>query len=74
MENDAQRLKEELQGTISVLNLSYICSLILVANDKSILHYDNMKKRKFQNLLKISSNSIFSDSHNLEKVIFNFSS
>ena len=51
-----------------------ICSLFLVANDKSILRHDNIQKRKLQNLLKISSNNIFSDSHNPDRVIFNFSS
>ena len=74
MENDTQRVKEELQRTFSVLDISYICSLFLVANDKSILRHDNIHKRKLQNLLKISSNNIFSDSHNPDKVIFNFSS
>ena len=74
LENDTQRVKEELQRTFSVLDFSYICSLFLVANDKSILHHDNIHKRKLQNLLKISSNNIFSDSHNPDRVIFNFSS
>ena len=55
-------------------NGSYICSLFLFANDKSILHHDNIQKQKLQNLLKISSNNIFSDSHNPDRVIFNFSS
>ena len=44
--------------------------MFLVANDKSILHYDNIQERKLQNLLKISSNNIFSDSHNADKEIF----
>ena len=44
-----------------------------MANDKSILYHDNIHKRKLQNLLKISSNNIFSDSHNSDRVIFNFS-
>ena len=74
LENDTQRVKEELQRTFSVLDFSYICSLFLVANDKSILHHDNIHKRKLQNLLKISSNNIFSDSHNPDRVIFHFSS
>ena len=74
LENDTQRVKEELQRTFSVLDFSYICSLFLVANDKSILQHDNIHKRKLQNLLKISSNNIFSDSHNPDRVIFNFSS
>ena len=47
--------------------------MFLVANDKSILQHDNIHKRKLQNL-KISSNNIFSDSHNPDRVIFNFSS
>ena len=73
LENDTQRVKEELQRTFSVLDFSYICSLFLVADDKSILQ-KNIHKRKLQNLLKISSNNIFSDSHNPDRVIFNFSS
>ena len=48
--------------------------MFLVANDKSILHHGNIQKRKLQNLLKISSNDIFSNSHNPDRVIFNFSS
>ena len=74
LENDTQRVKEELQRTFSVLDFSYICFLFLVANDKSILQHGNIHKRKLQNLLKIFSNNIFSDSHNPDKVIFNFSS
>ena len=73
MEKDTQGVKEELEATFCVLVFSYICSLSLNANDKSILYHDNMQKRKLQNLLKIFSNNIFSDSHNPERVIFNFS-
>ena len=69
MENDAQTVKEELLGTFSVLDVSYIYSLFLVANDRSVLHHDNVQKQNMQNLLKISSNNIFSDSHNSERVI-----
>ena len=64
MEKDAQRVKEELQGTLSVSDFPYICSLFLVPNNKSILYHDNIKKWKFQNLIKIYSNNIFSDSRN----------
>ena len=46
---------------------------VSIANDKSILHHDNIQKRKLQNLLKSSSNNIFSDNHNPDRVIFNFS-
>ena len=63
-----------MQRTLFVLDFSDICSLFLVANDESILHNDNIQKQKLQNLLKISSNNIFSDSHNPDRVIFNFSS
>ena len=58
LEKATQRVKEELQRTLSVLDFCYICSLFLVANDKSILDHDNIQKRKLQNLLKISSNNI----------------
>ena len=69
MKKDTQRVKEELQRTLSVLDISYVCSLFLVANDKSILHHDNIEKRKLQNLLKILPNDIFSDSHSPDRVI-----
>ena len=72
--NDTDRVKEEVQRTFSVLDFSYICSFFLVAKDKSILQYDNIHKRKLENLLKISSNDIFSHSHNPDRLIFNFSS
>ena len=74
MEKDTQRTKKELQRTLLVLGFSYVCSFFLVANDKSILHHDNIQNRILQNLLNISSNKIFSESHNPDKVIFNFSS
>ena len=48
--------------------------MFLVANDKSILQHDNIQKRKWKNLFTISSNNIFSDYHNPERVIFNLSS
>ena len=38
-----------------------------------IIHHDNIQKRKLQNLLKISSHNIFSDSHSPDRVIVNFS-
>ena len=71
---DTQRVKKELQRILSVLDFSHFCSLFVIANDKSILHHENIQKRKLQNLSKISSNDIFSDSHNPDRVIFNFSS
>ena len=46
LQNYIRRLKGELQTTFSVLDFSYICSLFLVAHDKSILHHDNIHKRK----------------------------
>ena len=42
LENNAQRVKKELQKTFSVLDFSNICFLFLVATDKSILHHDNI--------------------------------
>ena len=73
LEKDIQRVKEELQRALFVLDFSYICSLFLVDNDKSVLHHDNIQKQILQNFLKISSNNVFSDSHNPERAIFNFS-
>ena len=74
LEKDTKRIKEELQGTVSCLDFSYICSLILVANDKSILHHGNIQKRKLKNLLEISLKEVINDNHDPNKVIFNFSS
>ena len=48
--------------------------LFLVANDKSILHRDNIRKWKWKDLLKISLKEVINDSHDPNKVIFNFSS
>ena len=50
LEKDTQRVKEELQRTLSVLDFSYICSLFLVANDKSVFipwQYAKAKIAKF---------------------------
>ena len=44
LEKDKKRIREELQRTLSCLDFSHICSLFLVANDKSILHHDNIQK------------------------------
>ena len=43
---DTRRIKEDLQGALSCLDVSYIYSLFLVADDKSILHQDNIQKGK----------------------------
>ena len=72
LEKDTQRTKKELQRALLVLDISYVRSFFIVANDKSILHHDNIQNRILQNLLNISSNKIFSESHNPDKVIFNF--
>ena len=69
-----QRIKEELQGTLSCLDFLYICSLFLVANDKSNLHLDNIQKRKLKNLLEVLLKEVINDSRDPNKVIFNFSS
>ena len=73
LEKDTKRIKEELQGTLSCLDFSDIGSLFLVASDKSILHHDNIQKRKLKNLLEISLKEVINDSHAPNKVIFNFS-
>ena len=43
-----KRIREELKETLSCLDFPFICSLFLVANDKSIFHYDNIQKRKLK--------------------------
>ena len=48
--------------------------MFLVPNNKSILHHDNIQKRKLKKLLEILLKDVINDSHNPNKVIFNFSS
>ena len=71
---DTKTIKEELQGTFSFLDFSYICSLFLVANDEEVLHHDNIHKWKSKSFLEISLKEVINDSHDHNKVIFNFSS
>ena len=74
LEKDKKRIRKKLQGTLSCLDFSYICSLFLIANDKSNLHLDNIQKRKLKNLLEVLLKEVINDSHNPNRVIFNFSS
>ena len=48
--------------------------MFLAANDKSVLHHDNIQKPKLKNLLEISLKEVINDSHDPNKVIFNFCS
>ena len=48
--------------------------MFLVTNDKSILHHDNIQKRKLKNLLQLSLKQVINDSHHPNKVIFDFAS
>ena len=74
MEKDTERIREELKGTLSCLDFSYICSLFLVANDDSILRHGNIQKRKLKTLLEMSLKEVINDSYDPNKVIFNLSS
>ena len=47
LEKDTQRTKKELQRALLVLDISYVCSFFIVANDKSILHHDNIYKTEY---------------------------
>ena len=73
-EKDKKKIRDELQGTLSCLDFSYICSLFQVVSDKSVLHHDNIQKRKLKILLEISLKVVINDIHEPNKVIFNFSS
>ena len=48
LEKDTKRIRKELQETLSCLDFSYICCLLLIFHiiDTSILHRDNIQKRK----------------------------
>ena len=72
LEKDTKRIREQLQGTLSCLDFSYICSLFLLANGKSNLHHGNIQKRKLKNLLGILLKEVINASHDPNKVIFNF--
>ena len=72
LEKDTKKIREELQGTLSCLDFSYIFSLSLVANDKSVLHHGNIQKRKLKNLLENSLKEVINDSHDPNKVTSNF--
>ena len=74
MEKDTERIRQELKGTLSCLDFSYICSLFLVANDDSILRHGNIQKRKLKTLLEMSLKEVINDSYDPNKVIFNLSS
>ena len=71
LEEDAQRVKEELRGALSVLYFFHICSWFRVPNDKSVVHHLQHVKTEITNSSKIASNNIFGD--NPERVIFIFS-
>ena len=72
MEKDKKRIREELQETLSCLDFLHIFSLFLVANDKWILHQDNIQKRKSKNVLDILLKDVLNDSHDPNKLIFSF--
>ena len=74
MEKDTERIREEIQGTLSCLDFSYICSLFLVADDESILQHGNIQKRKLKTLLEMSLKEVINDSYDPNKVIFKLSS
>ena len=74
MEKDTERIREELQGTLSSLDSSYIFSLFLVANDESILTHGNIQKRKLKTLLEMSLKDVINDSYDPNTMIFNLSS
>ena len=73
LEKDTKIIWKYKQGTLFCLNFSYICYLFLVSNDKSVLHHDNIQKRKLKNLLEISSKEVINDSLDSNKIIYNFS-
>ena len=52
LEEDAQRVKEELQGTLSALYFSYLCSLLRVANGKLVLRHLQHAKAEIAKSLK----------------------
>ena len=70
---DTKRIREELKRTLSCSDFSYICSLLLVTNDKSVLHYGNIQKQELKNLLEILSKEVINDSHDPNIMISVFS-
>ena len=69
MEKDTKRIRDELQGTLSCLDFSYIWSLFLVANNKSLtLHHGKIQKRKLENLLGADYMEIFWNFNSVRRV------
>ena len=65
-------IREELQGTLSYLDFICICSLFTVTNDKSF--YIMMIKMEIKkNFLDMLLKEVIDNSHDPNKVIFNFS-
>ena len=67
-------MREDLEGALSCLDFSCICSLFPVTNDKSILHQDSIQKQKIKILLEFSLKEVINDIYDATKVIFKFSS
>ena len=69
------RIKQELQYQLSPIDFIHVSSLLLVSNDKAIRKNDRIHSRKLQKLIpNIHETSIIENvSHDLNKVIYNFS-
>ena len=67
-------IKEELLHTFSLLDLTYVISLIFISNAKSILKCRYVQQKKLINLIPGSKPETSLDSHGPKKAISNFSS
>ena len=69
------RIKQELRYQLSLIDFIHVSSLFLVSNDKAIRKNNRIHSRKLQKLIpNIHETGIIENvSHDLNKVIYNFS-
>ena len=68
------RIKQELQYQLSLIDFVHVSSLFLVSNDKAIRKNDKIHDRKLQKLIPNKHEKSITDnvSHDSDKVIYNF--
>ena len=67
-------VKEELFCTLSFLDFNHVLNLIVSSNEKSIFKCRHVKHKRLRNLIPGCKPETSLESHDPEKVIYNFSS
>ena len=63
-------VRNELSLKLSFIDLNHVCNLFLIGNDQAILKHKQIQNKKLNNL-KVTT--LENSSHDLDKVIYNFS-